>query len=63
MGHAPYNVRKRKFTANEEDREGYVMNDESVYLHYLRSKMSLRAYVRKYRVELNDYIRKEAGQD
>jgi hypothetical protein len=41
---------------NDSDREGWIMNDEGLYLWWRRSRMGISTFVRKFRKELTEYI-------
>ena len=41
---------------NDQDREQWVMNDESLYNWWLSTRMGITVFVRKYRAELTAAI-------
>ena len=41
---------------NDEQREQWIMNDEGLYNDFIRSKLSMRADLRRQRGEVDGYI-------
>ena len=41
---------------NNEEREMWIMNDESLYNFWKSSKMSIKKFIREYRKEIDQYI-------
>jgi hypothetical protein len=46
----------KKHTRNDKDREEWVNNDEELYLWWLSTRLTLHAFVVKYRAELDTHI-------
>jgi hypothetical protein len=44
---------------NDNDRQEWVENDESLYRDWIRSKLSLRNYVRQNRKSLDEHIKRQ----
>jgi hypothetical protein len=55
--------RERRFTLNDTDRAQWVDNDEGLYNWMRGSRLSMRAFVRQNRAELDAYIQKALGHE
>lgn len=47
---------------NDREREEWVNNDEPLYMWWVQSKLSMRAFIKKYRNQLTDYINAKIGR-
>ena len=41
---------------NDHERELWVMNDEGLYLWFIDCSMSIRRFIREFRVEIDEHI-------
>lgn len=44
----------RKDRMNDDEREDWIMNDEGLYDQYVKSGLSMRAFIRKMRGEIDE---------
>ncbi len=53
----------KRITINDKDREEHINNDEGLYHMQRRSGLSMRAFIRANRAELDKVINKILGQE
>jgi len=53
-------AKAKRFTINNDDREGWIMNCEGWYLLHKQSHMSVRQFITLYRVEIDADIRRNS---
>ncbi len=54
--HAPYKIRERRQTLNDDDRRQWIDNDEGLYGWQRSSRLPMREFIRQNRAELDSFI-------
>lgn len=55
--HAPYTVREKRFTLNDNDRAQWLDSDDVLYTIWRRSRMNQTAFIRANRKLIDGHIR------